>query len=365
MTDSPASRKNPPLPRRRSALRVLPESGPYFVVVTNRVNSGVRTLDETEKDCLLGLFRKWGAFSGIAMLTHCILDDHFHLLLWVPNRAPLTHAQIVERLRLVWEEDRREKWMESYKQASPPLRARMDDAVAGRTCNLAEFMRVCQQEFSQAYNTRHQNLGTVWASRFRSVVLEPSPIALLSAAAYIDLNPIRSGLCEDPCDYPWSGFGEASAQKSAAREGLMDLVAAAKGRMPGCSVSVSGERARTEESPPLPPSWEEIKAAYRLWLYPPEPLPGKQKLPERSRHQWKTLTPAEQLCEFEVHGEVPMAAALRKRCRAFTRGIAIGGEDFLGELLRANPDSFSPNRKKAAKDMKREWAGLCSMRQVD
>ena len=29
------------------------------------------------------------------------------------------------------------------------------------------------------------------------------------AAAYIDLNPVRVGLVEDPKDYRWSGYGEA------------------------------------------------------------------------------------------------------------------------------------------------------------
>ena len=28
-------------------------------------------------------------------------------------------------------------------------------------------------------------------------------------AAYIDLNPVRAGICDDPADYRWSSYGEA------------------------------------------------------------------------------------------------------------------------------------------------------------
>lgn len=45
-------------------------------------------------------------------------------------------------------------------------------------------------------------------------------------AAYIDLNPVRAGVCADPADYRWSGYGEAvgggkKGNGKKAREGLV------------------------------------------------------------------------------------------------------------------------------------------------
>ena len=40
------------------------------------------------------------------------------------------------------------------------------------------------------------------------------------SAAYIDLNPVRAGLVQDPKDYRWSGYGEAGAGAQPARDGL-------------------------------------------------------------------------------------------------------------------------------------------------
>ncbi|MCC5842362.1 MAG: hypothetical protein JJT96_19755, partial [Opitutales bacterium] len=63
-------------------------------------------------------------------------------------------------------------------------------------------------------------VGTFWAERFRSVIVEADTEAQRMVAAYIDLNPVRAGLVEDAGDYGFSGFGEACAGGSDARRGI-------------------------------------------------------------------------------------------------------------------------------------------------
>jgi len=60
--------------------------------------------------------------------------------------------------------------------------------------------------------------------RYKSVQVEDSETAVRTMAAYIDLNPVRAGMVEDPKDYRWSGFGEAVAGGQSARAGLSRLV---------------------------------------------------------------------------------------------------------------------------------------------
>ncbi len=55
--------------------------------------------------------------------------------------------------------------------------------------------------------TRHVNFhkkwrGHLWQGRFASKVMEES--YLIAAARYIELNPVRAGLCADPAEYRWS-----------------------------------------------------------------------------------------------------------------------------------------------------------------
>ncbi len=70
-------------------------------------------------------------------------------------------------------------------------------------------MKLLKQRFSQWHNARNARKGTLWEERFRSVLVDGAGEALLTMAAYIDLNPVRAGIVQDPKDYRWSGYGEA------------------------------------------------------------------------------------------------------------------------------------------------------------
>jgi len=56
-----------------------------------------------------------------------------------------------------------------------------------------------------------------------------SGTAARTMAAYIDLNPVRAGMVEDPADYRWSSYGEAvgggkKGNGKKAREGLVRAI---------------------------------------------------------------------------------------------------------------------------------------------
>lgn len=61
-----------------------------------------------------------------------------------------------------------------------------------------------------AAHTRHINrtqvrTGTVWEGRYRSSVVQTEEY-LLECSRYIELNPVRAGMCARPEDYPWSSY---------------------------------------------------------------------------------------------------------------------------------------------------------------
>ncbi len=72
------------------------------------------------------------------------------------------------------------------------------------------------------------------------MLIEGGGPVLATMAAYIELNPVRAGLVEDPKDYRWCGYAEAAAGNREARAGL------------ATSLGVSREAAPTE---------------YRKWLF--------------------------------------------------------------------------------------------------
>ena len=61
-----------------------------------------------------------------------------------------------------------------------------------RMFDLACFVKERKQRFTHRYNRQHKRRGTLWEEWFKSVLIEGSHHALLTVAAYIDLNPVRA-----------------------------------------------------------------------------------------------------------------------------------------------------------------------------
>jgi putative transposase len=67
------------------------------------------------------------------------------------------------------------------------------------------LMRRLGQHYVQYFNRRHQRTGTLWEGRFRSCLVEEARY-LLICQRYIELNPVRARMVNDPGAYPWSSF---------------------------------------------------------------------------------------------------------------------------------------------------------------
>ena len=55
------------------------------------------------------------------------------------------------------------------------------------------------------------------------MLVEGSDNPLQTMATYIDLNPVRAGLVDDPKDYRFCGYAEAVAGEVQARKGLRKI----------------------------------------------------------------------------------------------------------------------------------------------
>jgi putative transposase len=76
-----------------------------------------------------------------------------------------------------------------------------------RMCDLSEFMKEIKQKFTQWYNKRKGKTGTLWEGRFKSVLVEDSYVARMTAV-YIDLNPVQAEMVSDPKGYRWCSASE-------------------------------------------------------------------------------------------------------------------------------------------------------------
>jgi len=57
----------------------------------------------------------------------------------------------------------------------------------------------------QYINRSYRRTGTLWDSRYKSSVVQADDY-LLSCQRYIELNPVRAAMVEDPAHYRWTSY---------------------------------------------------------------------------------------------------------------------------------------------------------------
>jgi putative transposase len=193
--------------------------------------------------------------------------------------------------------------------------------------DVSEFMKCFKERVTGWYNRTLQTHGTVWGARFKSLVVENRAEVLRAVALYIDLNPVRAGLVEDPKDYRWCGYAEAVAGHRRVREELSAVM----------------ERR----------DWSEGGPSYRLWLA------GKGSRSDESRG--RRAMPPELADEIRARrGEIGALGALGQRVRHFTDGGALGGKAFVAAVFAEVKETLGYRRDREPHEIL-EAEGLSTM----
>ena len=85
--------------------RLLGE-GRSFYHVMSRVVDRRMVFKAREKEVFRKIIRSLEAFTGVRVVTYCLMSNHFHLLLDVPDREelkPLTENELLEVLPLLYD----------------------------------------------------------------------------------------------------------------------------------------------------------------------------------------------------------------------------------------------------------------------
>jgi putative transposase len=73
----------------------------------------------------------------------------------------------------------------------------------GESGAVAQLMQKLGRRYVGWFNLRHGRSGTLWEGRYKACPVDTDTY-LLQCSRYIDLNPVRAGLAEDPACYRWS-----------------------------------------------------------------------------------------------------------------------------------------------------------------
>ena len=71
------------------------------------------------------------------------------------------------------------------------------------TGDIGRLMQKLGRRYVGQFNARHGRSGTLWEGRYKACLVDGES-HLLRCARYIDLNPVRAKMIDDPAAYPWS-----------------------------------------------------------------------------------------------------------------------------------------------------------------
>ena len=311
---------------RRSSL-ISPARGQYFHV-TSRVVDKRFIFGDEEKEYFLRIMRRYEAFSGVQVLSYCLMSNHFHLLIYVPPRPEvIPEKEVLSRMKSLYGKEQMSEFLEYLETLEGelllPVREAFLNRFRERMYNLSHFARELKLRFSKYYNGRHDRKGTLWEERFKSCLVEGHENALMNTAAYIELNPVRAGIVNDPSDYRWCSYTEAQSGNKNARMGIIRL---ASGRNTELKYRDSIKRYR---------SFFEFKSAAQ----------SESRRGMNSEHESKSIdsgvsAPSEEMGKF------------LSRVRYFTDGVVLGSKEFIEEWYKKNVSTLNRNRKRISNKIK-------------
>ena len=341
------------------------QSGAYHVV--SRIVDRQFRLGEAEKEVFTRMMHAFAVFHQVEILTYCVMGNHFHLLIRVPER-PQRFDMGFEEVMALWEKAVGGEWLKGVKRqfelfdqsgSGEAGREAWRKQMLGRMFSLSAFMKSLKQRFTAWYNRSNNRVGTLWEGRYKSVIVQDEERALRMMGTYIDLNPVRAGLTDDPGKYRWSGYAEAMSGNERAMESIAKITGATAERVLGRGL---GEAAPVET--PAQRKRRHLKAlvCYRQMLG----LAGRPRVTEDGRTIRRGVSEKVQT-RLEKESGVKRELLL-KRVRHFTQGVIIGSRGFIDEWFERNRNWFrgksQTERKTGARSIGKSWDGLYNLRQL-
>ncbi|MBL8385887.1 MAG: transposase [Burkholderiales bacterium] len=136
----------------------LAVAGQVHHVVQRGANGHAIFRDSADFERMRGLIGTHARANGVAVHSYLMLEDRFHLLV-----TPV--------------------------------------AASG----LSRLMQDVGRSYVRYFNDRYQRTGSLWQGRYQTTVIE-SERYLFSCMTYIEQEPVRLGLVDEPGAYPWSSY---------------------------------------------------------------------------------------------------------------------------------------------------------------
>jgi REP element-mobilizing transposase RayT/DNA-binding transcriptional ArsR family regulator len=181
--------------------------------LTSRIAHKVRFLqDESERNELLEMIHRTASFTGIKLIGWCVMNNHFHILVYLPLPATLSDEEIVRRYGILKGHTAAQmlqiRIAQLKKEGEPGEKAAAStlEQIRARMYSIGSFMKIVKQWFSEEYNRRTGHVGTLWEGPYHDRVMPLRRDIVEKCLGYIHLNPIRAAASATFDGYKWSSY---------------------------------------------------------------------------------------------------------------------------------------------------------------
>ena len=197
------------MPRARKHLVCLSET-PYYHVTSRCVRRAFLCGVDGESGRSYEHRRGWiedrvRVLSSLFSVTLCawaVMSNHYHLVVRLnPQESDSwTDDDVLERWTALFRGPllvQRQRAGETMSDAEAAALRDITDVYRKRLGSLSWFMKCLNEPIARQANREDGCTGHFWEARFHSQPLR-SEAALLTAMAYVDLNPVRAGMAKTP-----------------------------------------------------------------------------------------------------------------------------------------------------------------------
>jgi hypothetical protein len=195
------------------------------------------------------------AMFAIDVCAYAIMSNHYHLVLHVDRaraQAWSLKEVVAQWQRLFVAPPLVERWLSG--QCTEVERVAAEAIIErwrGRLFDISWFMRCLNEHIARLANLEDGCKGRFWEGRFRSQALLDDA-GLLTAMAYVDLNPVRAGIASTPEESDFTSIYQRI------RDHMRANSSARQSDRPGASVPlVAFGPSEVSKHAIIPFSWEE------------------------------------------------------------------------------------------------------------
>ncbi len=168
---------------------------------------GEHPFSDLDKEYGFRLLKYLCDYFLIEVISAAWMGNHFHLVVYAPGIDELPPLETIVKRHNDYYKSMKKIFKFGPRNPVININDRKQcENVARKMIDISSFMSAYQRQFTCVYNETRDRTGQLWGGRFKSTILEKIN-ALAACVIYVELNPVRAGLKNDPADYEFTTWG--------------------------------------------------------------------------------------------------------------------------------------------------------------